>query len=96
MKRALAIALVLLLAGAALMGGTYSTVDYVRIRNRVRKTQEQIQALRREVDSLARYERTLRTDLDTLERVARENFGMIKPGEHLFQVVRPDTPTANR
>ena len=94
MKRALAIALVLLLAGAALMGGTYSTLDYLRIRNRVRSEQEQIQLLRREVDSLARYERALRTDPDTLEHVARESFGMIKPGEHLYQVVRPDS--ANR
>ena len=91
MKGALALALVLLLAGAALMGGTYSTVDYFRIRNQKQKAQEQIQELRREVDSLARYERALRTDPDTLERVARESFGMIRPGEHLYQVVRPDT-----
>jgi cell division protein FtsB len=90
-KGALALALVLLLAGAALMGGTYSTVDYVRIRNQKQKAQDQIQQLRREVDSLARYDRALRTDPDTLERVARESFGMIKPGEHLYQVVRPDS-----
>ena len=88
MKRAVAILLVLVLAGVALEGGTYGTRDLLRLKGQVRDEQAKIAALRHQVDSLSRYDRALKTDNDTIERIAREMYGMIKPGEHLYQVVR--------
>jgi len=44
-------------------------------------------ALRAELDSLAKTARDLETNPAVQERVAREEFGMIRPGEVLYRVV---------
>jgi len=82
-----------LLAAAlfALEGGEYGTRDLLAMRHQVRDEQARIIMLRREVDSLNRVARLLRTDARTQERVAREVYGMIRPGEILYQVVRRDS-----
>ncbi len=81
----------LVLTGFALEGGTYALQDQLSLRSRVRVEQEKIAQLRHELDSLNREERALKTDPVTQERVARELYGMIRPGELLYQVVHPDT-----
>jgi hypothetical protein len=43
------------------------------------------------VDSLERAARAIQRDPKTQERVAREAFGMIRKGEHLFRIVPADT-----
>ncbi|HXY70827.1 MAG TPA: septum formation initiator family protein [Gemmatimonadales bacterium] len=75
----------------AAMGGEYSSLDLWRMRRQVRREQAAIVRLRRDVDSLTRAARALKTDSATLERVARETFGMIRPGESLYEVVPPDS-----
>ena len=75
----------------ALAGGEYGTRDLLRLRRQARDERARISQLRREVDSLARVERILRTDSATQERVAREVYGMIREGEVLYQVVPRDT-----
>ena len=84
-------AVVLVLSGFALEGGTYAIQDQLSLRARVRAEQEKISQLRHELDSLGREERALKTDPATQERVARELYGMIRPGELLYQVVHPDS-----
>jgi cell division protein FtsB len=75
----------------ALEGGEYGTRDLLSLRRQVREEQSRIAALRHDVDSLNRVARLLKTDARTQERVARERYGMIRPGELLYQVVRRDS-----
>ena len=91
MKKILIGLVVLAMAAFALEGGEYGTTDLLRLKGQVRTEQAAIVRLRVEVDSLARYERALTTDSATQERVARELYGMIRPGELLYQVVPPDS-----
>lgn len=91
MKRAVLLVAMLGLLGFALEGGTYGTRDLMGLRAQVREQKVRIARLRIEVDSLSRIERALKTDPVTQERVAREVYGMIRPGEILYQVVPRDT-----
>ncbi len=91
MKRLLIALVVLAMVAFALEGGEYGTLDQLRLKRQVRDEQANMARLRRELDSLARLERALKTDPVTQERVAREVYGMIRPGERLYQVVRPDS-----
>ena len=91
MKRAVGVVVVLVLAGFALEGGTYGTRDLLALRRQAQDERDRIARLRHDVDSLAREIHALKTDSVTQERVAREQFGMIRSGEHLYQVVKPDT-----
>jgi cell division protein FtsB len=72
-------------------GGEYGTFDWWQIRQRVRLERVAIQALERELDSLRAEAEALERDPATQERVAREEFGMIRPGEVLYrvEVVKP-------
>ena len=79
------------MAGFAVQGGEYGTTDLLRLNARIRQTRDSIVRLHFEVDSLERAEHLLETDPATQERVARERFGMIRPGEILYQVVPPDS-----
>jgi len=77
--------------GFAAEGGEYGTTDLLALQGQVRREREALVRLRHEVDSLTRLEQALRTDSVTQERVAREVYGMIRPGEMLYQVVPRDT-----
>jgi cell division protein FtsB len=90
-KRILVGLVVLAMAAFALEGGEYGTLDLLRLKSRVRGEQEALARLRHELDSLSRVERALKTDPVTQERVAREVYGMIRPGELLYQVVPADS-----
>ena len=91
LKRPLGILAVLAMAGFAVQGGEYGTVDLLKPKAEARGVRDSIVALRSEVDSLARLEQALKSDPATQERVAREVFGMIRPGEILYQVVPGDS-----
>jgi cell division protein FtsB len=90
-KRLLIGLVVLAMAAFALEGGEYGTTDLLRLKRQVRDERAAIVRLRGEVDSLSRFERALANDSATQERVARELYGMIRPGELLYQVVPPDS-----
>ena len=75
----------------ALQGGEYSTYDLFRQRNREQALTQRIDSLQREVDSLRALKRLLETDPATQERVAREDFGMIRDKELLFRFIDPDS-----
>jgi cell division protein FtsB len=75
----------------AVEGGEYGTRDLLVLRGQVRQERERLARLRLEVDSLQKVEAALRGDSATQERVAREQYGMIRDGELLYQVVPRDT-----
>jgi len=75
----------------AVEGGEYGTTDLLALKGQVRRAREDIVRLRNEVDSLRRLETALKTDVVLQEKVARELYGMIRPGEILYQVVPRDT-----
>ena len=90
-KQALVGLVVAGMAAFAVEGGEYGTLDLLRLKSQVRREQASIVRLRFEVDSLTRVEKALTTDPATEEKVAREVYGMIRPGEILYQVVAPDS-----
>jgi cell division protein FtsB len=67
-------------------GGEYGTLDWLSLRRQVREQERAIEQLRVEIDSLAEYAAKLERDPFTQEKVARERFGMIRPGETLYQI----------
>ncbi len=68
----------------AAQGGEYSTLALRKLRADERAERARIAELRRAVDSLTRYAKLVETDLETQERIAREQHGMLKPGEHAY------------
>ena len=68
----------------ALQGGEYSTRDLFVLRNRTSRLTSQVDSLQRQVDSLARYLRLVRSDSATQERIAREEFGMVRGDKEIL------------
>ncbi len=91
MKRALLVLAALAMAAFAVEGGEYGTFDLLSLKSQVKDQQAAIVRLRQDVDSLSALSRALETDPVTQERAARELYGMIRPGELLYQVVPPDS-----
>jgi cell division protein FtsB len=82
--------LVLVLAGFfAFQGGEYSTLALRALAREEREETARIKVLRREVDSLTKLAHLIETDPVTQERIAREQHGMLKPGEHAFILEEP-------
>lgn len=75
----------------AVEGGEYGTTDLLALKGQVRRAREDLSRLRHEVDSLQRLERALKRDPVLQEKVARELYGMLRPGELLYQVVPRDS-----
>ena len=81
----------LLVAGAAAFGfqaGEYSTPQWLELRRRERAERLLVDSLAREVDSLRRIKRLVETDPGWQERIAREQYGMLRKGELEFTVAR--------
>ena len=87
--RWLGLAAFLAAAAFALLGGEYSTFDLVTLRRQAGAEAAKVAELKRTVDSLALAARAIERDPQVQERVARESFGMIRDGEHLYKLV-PD------
>ena len=68
----------------AVQGGEYGTSDLVRQRTRRERLESRIDSLTRLVDSLERRKRAIRNDAATQERIAREEFGMVKGEKELL------------
>ena len=75
----------------AVQGGEYSTLALVRQRLAERNARRAIDSLQRDVDSLARYKHAVLTDPAVQERIAREEFGMVKQKELLYRFTAPDS-----
>jgi cell division protein FtsB len=73
----------------AVQGGEYGTTDLLSQKRRLAQAQAGVDSLQRRVDSLAAYKKRVETDPITQERIAREEFGMVKPGEVLYRFAEP-------
>ena len=80
----------------ALQGGEYSTIDLFRQGQRERMMTSMIDTLKHDVDSLKTLKKLLETDPATQERIARENFGMVRDKELLFRFLDPDSLRTRR
>ena len=89
------LALFVLLAGAlyfAVQGGEYSTADIARQFVAKRKIRAEVDSLQRLVDSLAKALEAIETDPAVQERIAREEFGMVRGDkELLYRFAEPDS-----
>jgi cell division protein FtsB len=92
-RQVLLAAVVAGMAYYAVEGGEYGTMDLLALRKQLRGEREAIARLRMDVDSLLREQKALAGDPLVQERVARELYGMIRPGEILYQVVPRDSTT---
>jgi cell division protein FtsB len=68
----------------AVMGGEYSTFDLLRQRQLVDSLQTEVVVLRQTVDSLAAWKAAIENDPAVQERLARENFGMVRGDKELL------------
>jgi hypothetical protein len=85
-------ALVLGAIAFAVEGGEYGTMDLLKQGERERRLRVEIDSLSRLVDSLARYKRRVETDPKLQERIAREEFGMVRGSkELLYRFAEPET-----
>ena len=75
------------LLALAVWGGEYGTADWITIRRQLADERAHVAALRIDLDSLTRLATDLESNPAVQERVAREQFGMIRDGEVLYRVV---------
>jgi hypothetical protein len=76
----------------AVEAGEYGTADMLELRTRIRDTKLAIDSLRRVSDSLALQKRDVMSNAAVQERIAREEFGMVKGEKELiYHVLRPDS-----
>ncbi|MDQ6768685.1 MAG: septum formation initiator family protein [Gemmatimonadota bacterium] len=76
-----------LIAGAvffAVQGGEYSTKDLYVLSRRTRTLTREVDSLQRQVDSLGRFLRLIKSDSATMERIAREEFGMVRGDKEIL------------
>src|SRR5207244_9239272 len=74
------------LVARAFQGGEYATLDWLQLRRQLAEERAALRALEVDLDSLGRAARALETDPVAQERAAREQFGMIRPGEILYRL----------
>ena len=92
-RRWLVAGALLLAAIFALQGGQYTTFDLFNLKKQLRDEREAIGQLRVAVDSLAKVAQAVERDPRTQEKLARDQFGMIRPGEHLYRIVPQEDST---
>ena len=68
----------------ALQGGEYSTADLWKQRKLKQKLTTETDSLAREVDSLRREAHAVQTDPVTQERIAREQYGMVRGDKEIL------------
>jgi cell division protein FtsB len=90
--RWIAVAVVALAIYFALQGGEYSGLQLLELTRRVRAEQALVAELTREVDSLARVRKRVETDPAMQERMARELYGMLRPGEIEYTILKEPAP----
>ena len=76
----------------AVQGGEWGTTDLFTQTSRLARVKHQVDSLNHEVDSLKKYKQLIQTDPVTQEKIAREEFGMVKWNkELLYRYTEPDS-----
>lgn len=74
----------------AIQGGEYGTTDLLRQRSRKSQLLAEIDTLERQVDSLEKVKKSIENDPAVQERIAREEFGLIRGDkEILYRFAEP-------
>jgi cell division protein FtsB len=68
----------------AVEGGEWGTIDLFRQQGRLVRVKRQVDSLRRDVDSLTKYRKAIETDPILQEKIAREEFGMVRGNKELL------------
>jgi len=76
----------------AIFGGEYSVFEVRSARAAVETERVQLAEIEGEIDSLSAWADSLENHLPTIERIARERFGMIRDGETLYRFVVEEEP----
>jgi len=77
----------------AVQGGEYGTTDLLGQRGQVARERAAVDSLELEVERLQAYKKLVETDPATQERIAREEFGMVKgEKEILYRLTDPEPP----
>ena len=77
----------------AVFGGEYSFLEVRRARAEREREAERFAELTRVNDSLRAWGDSLEADSATIERLARERYGMIRDGEVLYRIAPPPDST---
>jgi cell division protein FtsB len=73
-------------------GGEYGTSDLLNVRRRITEAKSAIDSLKLTMDSLNIQRKDVMTNPAVQERIAREEFGMVKGDRELvYHVLRPDS-----
>lgn len=68
----------------AVQGGEYSTRDLFVLRSKTTRLTHEVDSLQRKVDSLGRFLKLVKGDSATQERIAREEFGMVRGDKEIL------------
>ena len=68
----------------ALQGGEYSTRDLYVLHSRSKMLTRDVDSLQHQVDSLGRFLKLVTSDSATMERIAREEFGMVRGNKEIL------------
>jgi cell division protein FtsB len=93
-KRLIGVALAVAVAVFAVQGGEYGTFDLLRQRSRRTALRARVDTLRHQVDSLTRLAHAIQSDPAMQERIAREEFGMVRGSKELLYRFAPTPTTA--
>ena len=78
----------------AVQGGEYSTRDLFVLQSKTRKLTHEVDSLQRQVDSLGRFLKLVKSDSATQERIAREEFGMVRGDKEILYRFGEDPGTS--
>ena len=68
----------------AVQGGEYSTRDLYVLARRTATLTREVDSVQRQVDSLSRFLKLVKSDSATMERIAREEFGMVRGDKEIL------------
>jgi cell division protein FtsB len=88
-RRVAATAAAVAVAAFAVQGGEYSTLDIFRQHARRATLKAEIDSLHHQVDSLTRLVHAIETDPAVQERIAREEFGMVRGNKEIVYRFAP-------
>ncbi len=89
LRLAVIVVAIALAAWLGIAGGEYSMMDLVRQRSHREQLTREIDSLTHLVDSLRAHRQRVLTDPKTQERIAREEFGMVRGKELLYRFADP-------
>lgn len=96
-KRAALIVAALAVATFAIQGGEWGTLDILSQSRRMARLETAVDSLQHVVDSLRVYRKRIDSDPALQERIAREDFGMVRGNkELLYRFNEPATPATGR